>query len=970
MAGPLNRLAASMVTVRNENSASLVNLSVDFTLLKVEAPVEFSALGSTISRKRKADAEEGPLHRTARRLGALFEDLLPPAEDLFRAYGRRVSEISSMPSINPRDGSKKDGIFASHVGADTATIWAAATSGSAAISAHLLGCMLARIFTGPEAVSIWVELVQRRKEWIHDQHENKLYSHESRAANLAAQQDISRAELASWDASARAWLQSADQAKEFQHKQTMLILNNASVPISNECEIYASVTKAWAAALEAMNSLVNGIPQRVQDGVALLAISSWHLYPDMIIFAPSRVDVKMKDPIFESSALLTLGLEHLRSDVKSVYWSLPLACLQYYGRPVQACRNMNQENSRITCQQFSYILLGCVFDGWKEYASTNEEGFRWVELLGKLLKIYEGHPRNRPKVAWFTNLYNATKLVTHLDELERKSAYQLINLGRRRPSFLYGSNAAPPPPIFGLSQLSILIPALKNDESRIRLLRQLRVQLKLNGSQYLIRYQPSGQRWIEYASIEATQRSRPKRTHDGKIKESLHPPITLVQWITLSPAQLPTCIQRGEDYDNLPRLMCELKELEEATESDQNATNFWKNGLNSEESRRTHDISQLKLKGLVFGTTDDFMTAGNEILHQISGVDGVPAATSQLYFTGDIELAALFAVTPNPFNLALKGPPSAPLLSPDFLEPFMVAQNFDSETLDAHLYPSSNQVQSLKALKLKRRDASSTLTLSEAFACIAMFESATCNLDPTALSEAFAMSSGNSLYVAGSLLCDPQERTGSSEIRRVVGNIGRAGITFLVSPPEVNEREPNAERWMAINHNKFDGKLEDHFQQTSVHLSFTQYQIPLATEDTPRHTIDNSAVLVEALVSVYGGGTWVAEIDILKAFKSKFRKAKCSAVERHLVKDSYESLLEEYPHLAATSIENWDELIEAPSTGTIAVRAHGNWLARLATMAVCVNNNFTPFVLTDEVCWNCCAKLMLQQDEKRIALIC
>jgi hypothetical protein len=174
---------------------------------------------------------------------------------------------------------------------------------------------------------------------------------------------------------------------------------------------------------------------------------------------------------------------------------------------------------------------------------------------------------------------------------------------------------------------------------------------------------------------------------------------------------------------------------------------------------------------------------------------------------------------------------------------------------------------------------------------------------------------------------------------------------------------------MAINHNKFDGKLEDHFQQTSVHLSFTQYQIPLAIEDTPRHTIDSSAVLVETLISVYEGGTWVAEINILKAFRSKFRFAKCSVVERHQVKNNYESLLREYPHLAATSIENWGELIEAPSTGTIAVRAHGNWLARLATMAVCVNNNFTPFVLTDEVCWDYCSKLMLQQDEKRSALI-
>lgn len=62
------------------------------------------------------------MHKTARRLGALFESELPPMEDLLRAYGTRVSEISAIPSVNPREGSDKDGIFASHIGADTTSI--------------------------------------------------------------------------------------------------------------------------------------------------------------------------------------------------------------------------------------------------------------------------------------------------------------------------------------------------------------------------------------------------------------------------------------------------------------------------------------------------------------------------------------------------------------------------------------------------------------------------------------------------------------------------------------------------------------------------------------------------------------------------------------------------------------------------------------------------------------------------------
>jgi len=127
------------------------------------------------------------------------------------------------------------------------------------------------------------------------------------------------------------------------------------------------------------------------------------------------------------------------------------------------------------------------------------------------------------------------------------------------------------------------------------------------------------------------------------------------------------------------------------------------------------------------------------------------------------------------------------------------------------------------------------------------------------------MSSGNSLYVSAALLCDPFEKPRASELRRVIGNIGRSGITFLISPPEVKTRQPNPEKWMSINHGPFEGNSEDCFRDTSIHLSFTEYEIPVLNDDDSRHVIDRSAVLLESLTSVFEGGVWVAEIDILKA---------------------------------------------------------------------------------------------------------
>lgn len=100
------------------------------------------------------------------------------------------------------------------------------------------------MFPGPEAISVWVEIVEKQKERINSRQGEQLYSQEHHPDAIAALQEISRMDLASWDASARAWLQSADEAKALQQKQTMLILDNANIPVNNEPDAYNSVMKA------------------------------------------------------------------------------------------------------------------------------------------------------------------------------------------------------------------------------------------------------------------------------------------------------------------------------------------------------------------------------------------------------------------------------------------------------------------------------------------------------------------------------------------------------------------------------------------------------------------------------------------------------------------------------------------------------------------------------------------------------
>ena len=134
----------SLVAATQETTLALASLNLDFSLMKVEAPKEFRELGAYLSSSRRAVAETGPQHITARKLGALFHSVIPSIPRLVSAYGTRVSEIAKMPGINPR-GSRADGPFAELVGADGTSIWAAATSGSSVITVHLLAYMLTRI---------------------------------------------------------------------------------------------------------------------------------------------------------------------------------------------------------------------------------------------------------------------------------------------------------------------------------------------------------------------------------------------------------------------------------------------------------------------------------------------------------------------------------------------------------------------------------------------------------------------------------------------------------------------------------------------------------------------------------------------------------------------------------------------------------------------------------------------------------
>jgi hypothetical protein len=197
----LANLTTAFKKASNETTLTLANLNFNFALIKYDAPEEYHALGESLSPHRRKAAEDGAIHVAARKLTALFQSAIPHVPQLIHAYGHRVSEIAKLPTVNPR-GTPRQGLFADHVGADGTSIWASATSGSDAVTMHLLACMLARIWKREEAIAIWTEFVQQRK--VHLQSAITECDGPLKISDLAASHiELTRTELDEWDASAR-----------------------------------------------------------------------------------------------------------------------------------------------------------------------------------------------------------------------------------------------------------------------------------------------------------------------------------------------------------------------------------------------------------------------------------------------------------------------------------------------------------------------------------------------------------------------------------------------------------------------------------------------------------------------------------------------------------------------------------------------------------------------------------------------
>ena len=1005
----ISRFTPAALNTTVEVAPALANLNFDFSLIKVQAPKEFDGVGSALSSARRNEAENGSPHATAQKLGALFETSVPPAPNLLRAYGQRASEISQMVSLTPA-ARKNYGAFSGHAGSDATSIWAAATSGRpTAMAAHLLACFLARTWDGPEAVSIWVELVQRRKEIIREEFTRT--SLIELAAIEAAKQEITRAQIGEWDASARAWLRTADTVKVRQHKQLKLIIDNLNTPVNKVSDTYDSVMAAWKNSLIQMEGLIEGIAQQALGGDIVLAISAWHLYPDMRVVVPSAVHVSQHDPIFASGGILTIGLEMRDSQQQGVFWSLPLACLRYYGDPVMASCSVNSdERSRLTLEELLMSIVGCFLGGWGIAEPDSSRAINWLAQLADILDEAANSNSKEARAmikgvaasSWFSHLLSTAQKYQRSSDVERQASRRLVSLGRKHGKSFLG---LPGYSLFGLTHRGVFVGIMESEDEQIQFLREVARDVQatagLANHHLIIRYkhrsQHSSKSFHEYATALPLLRNSTKRdayecgyqsrghhrwlyagekspqynlydegfgkqleakgfAENAYVGEYCDPGIIeYVQQDFRNRAEIITAA--GElvckrDHEYIQDILREPMGI------------FWPSMCEINTDPRKLDVRVEPFYKMAYGDLDSaalFVLNGRSPLIDLArpaGEDTTRIFT--LFEESKIDHNAVVAQLLKYFQMG--NPKADPYLqcAKGISTAAMLYKNFANATVDVRVLQCS-----LHGTRWLRKVTCSpanfdimvapgetpasllpyNLDRASAFACIAMFDSGLYDSDPDDLGNVMAMSSGDSIYASVALLCDPSENSHSHDIARVRGNIGRPGIAYLVPPRAPLIRKVAISEWPNISRENFDGQIKDSFRDTSLHLSFTGAQSRANLEFSGAQ--DDDVYMLETLISVFDRGKWIADLDPLETFASNQLWIIPSCENRHVHHNTAN------PCQRMTSIENWLELIDAPESRYAIVQAHGNWEARLAAASISVALGFHTLVLPGQVCWAC-----------------
>ncbi|KAK7946077.1 uncharacterized protein PG986_010398 [Apiospora aurea] len=936
----IGKVTASIASATQETTLTLANANFDMSLLRIEAPPEYKLLGSALAKSKRNVAEDGPAHVTARRLGSLFRSILPETPNLIKAYGTRASEIAQSPVVNPK-GTDADGPFKDYVGVDGTSIWAAATSGSAAIAAHLLACIIATCWTADEATAIWMELVTERKKRIQTKAATAEYFDLSET--LSSKLELDQDQLASWDASARSWIRAANDSAVISGRQKTVrsILDHINTTVRNKQDLYTSVTEAWKLSLETMEKIITGSSYSIEDGSVVVALVSWHLYPDLIVLGSQAEDYFQNDELVEPGGCVTVGLRsHSLSlaEKSGVHWSLSLAHLRYYGALKTTSRSLTNTpsgNERFTREEFTLIFVGVIIARWRDEADVSvEDVVSFMRLLiSKLFELFQAeHPEQLG--SWTKACVAALDDYEADDEHVKGLSKKFLNLGLRNQSLFnpISSRNSPPPPssptrtcfsLLGLDSI-YFAKVLKTKEDQQRFFMATMKRLTRTSAE---RYRPTRKMLI---LLERRVGTKPRKLFIVTRSE-------LKDLNTVHPSQGPVIkCEQGEYY---------IADVKDSVKYDRiNNEHLWSN------PRGQSSGHEWKAQTLLDTTPVQNRQEIDEYLRHAQ-----LAKYELLNLIGKQAIGRALRLLSRLWDMYDHLPGST--ICPSILECNLNTLSYNLDGLTFNPYRLGSMLNSRDVANLlKRKILSHTSHRGCAFKLLVTFDAGVdihnvLFAGPSAHNwhNLVAVSTDDSLYINPASLGNMSPyHTTSLELRRVRGNVGRPGVSLIgwfTSGLETEWRQPRMDMWRVVNHNPFQGKLEDAFNSTSLHLNITGWSREF---DFGGNNCVPNGVFMEAIVSAHDQGTWLGDINIL------FRESPLMCVVRQRKECRNDTqLIETMPPEDLVVVENWEELLTPHPVQPSVVMCHGNWQARITAAALSVKKGYRTLLFDGHGCWRC-----------------
>lgn len=226
-----------------------------------------------------------------------------------------------------------------------------------------------------------------------------------------------------------------------------------------------------------LETLLGNEPQVAYDRSVLLAISSWHLYPNLLVFQEQARNIPFSDELFPALGVLSLGFEYHapKRDVQlrnsqdtglgiSTQWSLALSHLRYYGGAVQV-KSDEAQGERASIDEIWLTCLGAILRQWEVSISNLEASVQWFQKIGDLMRPSE--EEEKTALSWLSKLCQAASTVSCQDHNKRQERMRFVSFGWRKDTQLLGYHKVLRPPFFGLCNPDVLNSLSKKDGTEI-----------------------------------------------------------------------------------------------------------------------------------------------------------------------------------------------------------------------------------------------------------------------------------------------------------------------------------------------------------------------------------------------------------------------------------------------------------------------------------------------------------------------